>query len=146
MSKSIKLLVASIMVTVFGLPLSAQAVDQLRVSCSVAVDSDLNGVPQDSYHKDFVAVGGVPFSEDLSTALRSKFFTASVTREAGKPVVTIDFFADLNVVDQVDISTRLTLHSEKGIESTSGSYTFSNSQAASPGNHRTNYTLSCRRT
>jgi hypothetical protein len=140
----LKLLLASITVASLAAPIYANAAETVRVSCSVAVDYQVNGVSSESYRKDFVVQPGVGFADDFSTNLQQKFFNASVAREAGNLAVAIDYFSDVNTFDSVNFNTRLTLHG-RGIESTSGSSTFSSSQGAQPGNHTTNYALTCHR-
>lgn len=128
-----------------ALPINASAADRAAVSCSVAIDYSLSGGAPELYRKDFVVEPGASFVDDFSTPLRQKQFTASAAREAGNLVVSIDYFNDVGVFHAVGFNTRLTLRDGRNIDSTAGSNTFSTSIGV-PGNHRTNYTLSCRRT
>lgn len=128
-----------------AVPLNAAAADRAALSCSVAIDHSLSGGTPELYRKDFVVAPGVSFVDDFSTPLRQKQFTASAAREAGNLVVSIDYFNDAGVFHSVGFNTRLTLRDGRNIDSTAGSNTFSTSLGVA-GNHRTNYTLSCRRT
>lgn len=144
MSKLVKLLLASITVASLAAQNNVNAPEKLSVSCSVAVDYLVNNVLSESYRRDFVVQPGVGFTDDFSTNLRQKVFNASTAREAGNIAVAIDYFSDVSTFDSVSFNTRLTIHRGRAIETTSGSNTFSSSQAAQPGNHTTNYTLTCR--
>lgn len=128
-----------------AVPLAATAAERTSVACGVAIDYSLNGGSAESYSRDFVVEPGAPFVDDFSTALRQKQFTASIAREAGNLVVSIDYFNDAGVFHSIGFNTRLTLRNGRGIDTTAGSNTFSTSLGVS-GNHRTNYTLTCRRT
>jgi hypothetical protein len=144
MFKFLKLLLASVTVAAFAAPGYVHAAQHFTVSCSVAVDYDVNGVVSESYRKDFAVQPGVAFADDFSTPTRQKLFFASTAREAGSISVAIDYFADVNTFDSVAFNTRLTIHG-RGIGTTFGSHTFSSSQGTQPGNHTTNYVLTCRR-
>jgi hypothetical protein len=145
MSKIVKLFSLTVVAASLAVPLSASAAEKINVACSVAIDYVVNGTTSDQYRKDFSVQSGVAFSDDVSTSFRQKIFNASVAREAGNLAIAIDYFADVNTFDSVNFNTRVTLHDSRGIETTSGSHTFSSSQGAQPGNHTTNYTLTCRR-
>jgi hypothetical protein len=126
------------------LPQVASAKDNLKVSCSVTVDYTLNGGAPEAYRKDFSVSPGVGFIDDFSTALRQKEFRASAAREGGNVVVSIDYFNDVGVFHSVGFSTRMNVRENRVLETTAGSNTFSTSLGVS-GNHRTDYTLTCRR-
>jgi hypothetical protein len=144
MRNSSKLSSLALAFAALAAPLAANAAAPITVACSVAVDYTLNGVVQEPYRKAFNLQPGVGFSDDFSTPIRSKTFTATVAREAGNLVVAIDYFNDVGVFHAIGFNTRLTLHDGKGIETTAGSHTFSTSLGVT-GNHTTNYTLTCRR-
>lgn len=141
---SSKLLSAGLLVTGLTLPIAASAVERLMVACSVAIDYSLNDSVVETYNKDFVLQPGIGFVNDFSTTLRSKVFTASVAREAADAVVLIDYFNDAGVFHAISFNTRLTLPAGAGIETTSGSHGFATTLGV-VGNHRTSYTLTCRR-
>jgi len=127
----------------------AGAAENTAVACSVAVDYLHDGSPVEQYRKDFVVLQGAPFVDDFSTTLRSKEFTATVVKEAGNLVVSIDHFSDVGVFVAIGFNTSLTLRGGGGLESTSGSHSTYVSSGVSPmivgGNHTTNYSLNCRR-
>jgi len=139
-----RILSASIALACLAAPVYVLAADKVVVSCSANVDYLLDGAVAEPYHKDFVVQPGVAFTDDFSTSTREKIFTASLGRDAGNLVVSIDYFNDVGVFHAIGISTKLTLHGSKGIETTSGSASFATSQGV-VGNHVTNYTLSCHR-
>jgi NAD(P)-dependent dehydrogenase (short-subunit alcohol dehydrogenase family) len=146
MSKAVLLFIASITAASLSAQTAANPAKGLSVSCSVSVDYQVNNAPVEAYTKDFIVQPGAAFEDDFSTNLRAKFFNASVAKEGGNIVVSIDYFSDVSVFDSISFNTRLTMHGGRGIETTSGGNTFSSSQAAQPGNHTTNYTLTCKRT
>jgi len=145
MSKAILLFLAAITAASLSAQTAVNPAKELSVSCSVSVDYQVNNAPVETYAKDFVVQPGTGFTDDFSTNLRAKFFNASVAKEGGNIVVSIDYFSDVSVFDSISFNTRLTMHGGRGIETTSGGNTFSSSQAAQPGNHTTSYTLSCKR-
>ena len=112
--------------------------------CTVTVDYLVNGTLTEAYGKDFVVEEATPFADDFSTPIRQKQFNATLTKDAGKLVVVIDYFNDVGVFVAIDLNARLTIHGG-AFETTSGTHTFSSSQAIPAGNHTTNYTLVCRR-
>lgn len=145
MSRIMKLLVASIMVTSFAAPVTVNAAGQLKVSCSVVVDYVLNGNAAESYQKVFVIEPGLSFDDDFSTFTRQKTFFASTVLDAGNTVVGISYFNDVGVFDAIDFSTKLMLHKKGVAESTSGSHTFSTTAGGTPQREYTiNYTLTCK--
>lgn len=144
MHPTLKLLCTCTALASLAAPLHAGAAERAAVSCNVAIDYSLNGGAAELYTKDFVVDPGASFVDDFSTQLREKRFTASAAREAGNLVVSIDYFNDVGVFHAVSFNTRLTLRNGRGIDTTAGSNTFSTSIGV-PGNHRTNYTLTCRR-
>ena len=101
-------------------------------SCTIAID--YNGVAQ--YHGSFVVSAQTPFVDDQSTAHADNVFTAKL---AGK-TVTIDYFKDLNVFDNIHLATSVVLSGGQG--TATGSSEFSNS---SSGTHLTSYSLGCGR-
>ena len=101
-------------------------------SCTIAID--YNGVAQ--YHGSFVVSAQTPFVDDQSTAHADNVFTAKL---AGK-TVTIDYFKDLNVFDNIHLATSAVLSGGQG--TATGSSEFSNSAS---GNHLTSYSLGCHR-
>ena len=100
-------------------------------SCTVAID--YNGVAQ--YHRSFVVSAQTPFVDDQSAARADNVFTATL---AGK-TVTIDYFKDLNVFDNIHLNTSAVLNGGRG--TATGSSEFSDSAS---GNHLTSYSLTCR--
>ncbi len=102
-----------------------------RQSCTVAID--YNGVAE--YHGSFVVSAQTPFVDDRSTAHADDDFMATL---AGK-TVTIDYFKDLNVFDNIHLTTSAVLNGGQG--TATGSSEFSNSES---GNHVTSYSLACR--
>jgi hypothetical protein len=125
-----------------GLAQAAQG-NNFSVSCSVAIDYT-NAATAEPYRKDFVVGSGVAFVDDFSTPVRQKRFAASAARDAGNIVVSIDYFNDVGVFHNIAFSTRLALRDGRNIDSTSGNHVFSTSIGV-PGNHTTNYTLTCKR-
>jgi hypothetical protein len=127
-------------------PMSALAAPS--ASCTVSVDYVYNGTVVEPYVKEFVVESGVTYTDDFSTTTRSKVFTASLGREAGKMVVSIDYFNDVGVFYAIGVNTKLTLHG-RALETTSGSHGSYISSGVTPssvgGNHETNYTLMCTR-
>jgi len=115
----------------------------------VAVDYVYNGAIAEQYRRDFIVDQGGAFVDDFSTATRQKTFTATVARDAGNLVVSIDYFNDVGVFHAIGFNTSLVIHRGGGLESTSGSNAFYASSGVSPGsvsgNHVTNYALTCRR-
>ena len=100
-------------------------------ACTVAID--YNGVAE--YHGSFVVSAQTPFVDDRSTAHADNVFMATM---AGK-TVTIDFFKDLNVFDNIHLTTSAVLNGGRG--TATGSSEFANSES---GNHVTSYSLACR--
>jgi hypothetical protein len=116
----------------------------VKVSCSIAV-ATTGANKGGSYNKDFMLSSGVTFVEDFKDPINPfDFFTATLAPEAGNLVVSIDYFRDVSTYDSVGLSTRLTVHGGRDIETTSGSNEFSSSFGGFR-DYRTNYTLSCRR-
>jgi hypothetical protein len=140
-----KTLAALTAAAALALPSLAQAAqgNTFSLNCSVAIDY-VNGTVSEPYRKDFVVGSGVAFADDFSTPIRQKRFVASAARQAGNLVVAIDYFNDVGVFHSVAFSTQLALREGRNIDSTSGSHVFSTSIGV-PGNHTTNYTLSCKR-
>lgn len=142
-----RLFAASLMATGLAMPLAAQAVGP-AASCTVSVDYVYNGAVAEPYVKEFVVESGVTYTDDFSTTTRTKVFTASIGKEAGKPVVSIDYFNDVGVFVAIGFNTKLTLHG-RAPETTSGSHATYISNGIAPesvgGNHETNYTLVCTR-
>ena len=100
-------------------------------SCRVAID--YNGVAE--YHGSFVVSAQTPFVDDRSTAHADDIFTATLAAKT----VTIDYFKDLNVFDNIHLTTSAVLTGGRG--TAKGSSEFSNSAS---GNHATTYSLVCR--
>jgi hypothetical protein len=84
----------------------------------------------------------VAFSDDFSTPIRQKQFSASAARVGGITVVSIDYFNDVGVFVSIGFNTQLNV--SRNIESTSGSHSLSTSLGV-VGTHSSNYTLTCRR-
>lgn len=120
-----------------------QAADDPKVACSVTINYSLNNVVTEPYQKEFVIRPSTPFLDDFSTPIRQKTFSANVSRALGNLVVSIDYFNDVGVFNAIGFNTQLTIRS--GVESTSGTHTFSTSQGSPSGNHSTNYSLVCAR-
>jgi hypothetical protein len=143
------LLVGCLSAASLAIPTNVNAQQQASAACSVAVDYVYNGTIAEQYRKDFVVNQGVVFVDDFSTPTRDKTFTATVAKDGGNLVVSVDYFSDVGVFHSVGFTTELTIHGGGGLESTSGSNAFDTSLAVTPqsvsGNHVTNYTLSCRR-
>ena len=142
MTKSITLRAALAAVLCLAANTSAQAGNNNSVACSVSVDYLLNRAVVESYRKDFSVSPGQAFSDDFSTAIRQKQFSASAARDGGNTVVSIDYFNDVGVFVSVGFNTQLSMG--RNIESTSGSHSLSTSLGV-VGTHSTNYTLTCRR-
>jgi hypothetical protein len=121
------------------------AAPAVRAACSVTVDYVPNGTVAETYSKDFVVEQGTPFVDDFSTPTRLKTFTATVAREGTGLLIAIDYFNDADVFVAIGFDTKMLMRGGGALESTSGSQTFSSSQAVPPGNHTTRYTLACRR-
>jgi hypothetical protein len=111
---------------------ASDAAQRPAQSCTVAID--YNGVAQ--YQGNFVVSAQTPFVDDQSTAHADNVFTATL---AGK-TVTIDYFKDLNVFDNIHLVTSAVLNGGQG--TATGSSEFSNSAS---GNHLTSYSLACHR-
>ena len=123
---------------------SAAQIDPML--CSVNVDYSINNVSRLSYVKDFVVSADAPFSDDFSSATRFRFFDAYLTVEAGDPVVTIVFDADVSVFNTVDFTANLKVKNENKGDTISGDSGFFTSVPGAAGAHKTRYTLSCQRT
>ena len=134
---------AAVAALALATPNAANAAERIRLGCNVAVTYAFNGTVQETYAKDFVVEGGVAFSDDFSTSLRQKSFTANAVREASSVVVTIDYFNDVGVFHSVGLTGRLAMNGQNQA-STSGTNFFSTSLGVA-GNHSTDYTLVCRR-
>lgn len=150
MSNLISALPLCVAAAFLSAPMHANAAPTAVVACTVAVDYVHDGTVAESYRKDFVAEQGVGFVDDFSTPTRQKRFTASVAKDGGDAVVSIDYFSDVGVFHAIGFNARMTIHGGGGIESTSGSNGFFASSGVSPasvaGNHQTSYQLVCRRT
>jgi hypothetical protein len=144
MSRAIKWFSVCMTAMGFALPTYANA-DNVTVSCSVAVDYSLDGTTLvENYNKDFVVDAG-GFVDDFSTPTRTKIFTASVARQAGDVVVTIDYFNDVGIFHTIELHTSLTIHGE-AVASTSGISQFvMATELPLGGDHATNWTLTCGR-
>jgi hypothetical protein len=140
MSMPTQLLLSVVAAATLGAPQAADAAASDPLACSIAVTTTLNSVATLAYTRDFTVSTTTPFSDDFSTATRLRFFDASVTIEAGTPVVAIQLDADVSVFDTVDFSTSLKLRDAHG-ETTSGTSSFFTSNRAI----RTEYTLTCAR-
>lgn len=125
-------------------PVAATAA-QPSANCSVEVNYVVNGTLTEAYTRDFTVTGHEPFVDDFSTPTREKRFTATLARDAGKLAVSIDYFNDVGVFVAISLDTSVRVRGAGVIESTSGSNTFSSSQAIPAGNHTTEYTLVCHR-
>lgn len=145
MSKLVKLLMVSIAAVGFAAPFGAGASENDVMACSVTVDYSLNSVTRLSYVKEFEVAPAAPFSDNFSTATRFRFFDAVMTYEAGEPVVTISFDADVSVFNTVAFGTSLTVRDESKGDTTSGNNAFFSSVPGAAGAHRTHYTLTCER-
>ena len=73
-----------------AVPLNAAAADRAVVSCSVAIDYSLSGGTPELYRKDFVVSDESPYFDDFSSATRFREFAATVSKNGGDSVVTID--------------------------------------------------------
>jgi hypothetical protein len=138
--------------TGLAVPVCSKAAQGVAVFCSAEVvythrDNAGTLLGQETYQKDFLVVEGVAFVDDFSTATRLKTFTAGVVKEGGTAVVSIDYFNDVGVFHSVGFNTTMTMNTK--LESTSGGNAFYTSNLVQPGavagNHKTNYTLTCRR-
>lgn len=147
-----KLLVVCITVAGLAVPTYLNAAQNVVVFCSAEViyvhsDNSGNLLNQETYQKDFLVVEGVAFMDDFSTATRFKTFAAGVAKDGGNVVVSIDYFNDVGVFHSVGFNTTMTMHTK--LESTSGSNAFYTSNLVQPGsvagNHKANYTLTCRK-
>ena len=131
------------------IPTHVAAAENIAAACSVAVDYLHNGAVVEQYRKDLLVEQGVVFVDDFSTPTRVKRFTATVARDGGNLLVSVDYFSDVGVFHSVGFTTALTIRGSGGLESTSGSNAFDASLAVTPqsvsGNHLTNYGLTCRR-
>jgi hypothetical protein len=96
-------------------------------------------VGTEEYHNEFVLREGVPFSDDFSTATRSKTLDASLASGDGEKTVSVDWFADVTVFNTVDLRTSVTL--EDGDKR--GKAVGDNTVFTSSGSTRTLYTLTC---
>ena len=122
-----------------------------RVACSVSVDYTRNGAVGHAYRKDFVVTDETPYFDDFSSATRVRQFGATVSRNGGDSVVSIDYFNDVGVFTAVGFNTSLTVNgSGNAGRSTSGSHSTYVTNSAAPavvgGTHTTTYTLTCNRT
>lgn len=144
MSKTIQLIIASILTTVCVAPINASAAGLRSVACSVDVNYLLNDVVRAPYHKEFVVAPGVIFEDDFSTFTRFRIFDASTRLEADNKttVVSISYYNDVGVFEAVDLSTELKLRDDKAPESTSGRSIYWSSLGVA-GSHTTSYTLTC---
>lgn len=149
MNKFASLFLACAAATGLALPIPALAAENTAAACSVSVDYVVNGTLADQYQKDFLVEQGTTFVDDQSTRLRAKTFTATVAKDAGKVVVSVDYFNDVGVFLAIGFNTRLTIRGGGGFETTSGSHGTYISTGVTPqvvgGNHETHYTLMCRR-
>jgi hypothetical protein len=139
-----KLLLSSIVAATIAVPTFANAAKEAaKVSCGIAITTT-GAARGGSYNKDFVLSSGVGFVEDFKDPIHFDSFTAALATEAGNLVVSIDYFRDVSTFDSVGLTTRLTIHNGRGIETTSGTNEFSSSLGGFR-DYRTNYTLTCRR-
>ncbi|MEQ1515095.1 MAG: hypothetical protein ABL931_01240 [Usitatibacteraceae bacterium] len=148
MSKLLNLLLVSAAVAGFAVPAVAASGSNPAndtMACSVSVDYLRSGVVRLSYVKDFEVSPDAPFTDDFSNAIRFRFFDASVVREAGVPVVSVVFDADVDVFNAVDFGAVLKVKDESNGETQVGNNTFFTSVPGAAGSHRTNYSLTCKR-
>jgi hypothetical protein len=120
------------------------------VSCSVAVDYTHNGALGHAYRKDFTVTDEAPFFDDFSSVTRIRQFAATVSKNGGDSVVSIDYFNDVGVFTSIGFNTSLAVNgSGNAGRSTSGSHSTYNSNIVAPavvgGTHTTTYTLTCNR-
>ena len=126
-------------------PLMANAAQVDVMACDVEITYSLNSVPSLTYVMSFQVAPDAPFSDDFSSATRFRFFDATMTVEAGDPVVSIRFDADVSVFNAVDFNASLKVRDRNKPETASGSNSFFSSLTGVAGAHRTEYTLTCQR-
>jgi hypothetical protein len=117
--------------------------ETVKVACSIAITTS-GAARGGSYNKDFVLSPGAGFIEDFKDPIHFDSFDASLAREAGNLVASINYFRDVTVFDSVGLTARLTVANGRGIHSTSGTNEFSTSLGTSR-SFQTSYTLTCRR-
>lgn len=144
MSKTVQLVIGSMLAAICVAPINADAAGLRSVSCSVDVNYLLNDVVRAPYHKDFVVIPGETFEDDFSTFTRFKIFDASTRLEADNKTTTvsISYYNDVGVFEAVDFNTELKLRNDKAPESTSGTSTYWSSLGVA-GSHTTSYVLTC---
>jgi hypothetical protein len=145
MSKLLKLMLVSFTAVGLAAPMATNASELDAMACSVSVDYRLNNISRLTYAKDFEVSAATPFADNFGNAFRFRFFDASMTVEAGIPVVSIVFDADVSVFNAVDFGASLKVRDESNGETISGNNAFFSSVAGAAGAHRTNYTLTCKR-
>ena len=132
-----------------ALPAALQAADNAAVTCSVTIDYERNNVLVERYTRDFVADPTTPFVDDFSTRIRSKAFSATVTRDSGITVVSFDYYNDVGVFHAIALNSSLTMRGSGDVQSTSGRHNFYATNSTTPasvgGTHLTAYNLACRR-
>jgi hypothetical protein len=148
MVKSKNWILASLSVASIAIPIYARAASD-NLSCSVVIDHTLTQsgtvLATESYQKTFIAQTGVNFVDDFSTNTRTKEFTATTLRQSGKTIVGIGYFNDVGTFNTIQFDTTLTILNDQPTETVSGGQSFFTSLSPLNGEHRTNYTLTCRR-
>lgn len=149
MSTTHRLLAACAAAACLSVPTLASA-GVTTVSCSVSVDYTRNGAIGHAYRKDFVVSDEAPYFDDFSSATRIRQFGATVSRNGGDAVVSIDYFNDVGVFTSIGFNTSLTVNGSGNVgRSTSGSHSTYVSNGVAPavvgGTHTTTYSLTCSR-
>lgn len=145
MSTTFRLLAACAAAACLSVPTLASA-GVTSVSCSVSVDYLLNNNVGHAYRKDFVVSDESPYFDDFSSATRVREFSASVSKNGGDSVVTIDYFNDVGVFTSMSFNTSLTVNGGGNVgRSTSGNQSTFVSSSTGGATHTIRYSLTCNR-
>ena len=125
-------------------PAAAHAGGPKTISCSANVQYLLNNTLRNSYTRDFTVAPGVPFSEDLSNAIRFKFIDAIATLEPDGKTTNVRFlyYADVSAIESADFSTELKVPGDKKPVTTSARNSYWSSFGVA-GEHTTKWSLTC---
>ena len=144
MTRTKRFILGVLAAAAFAAPTAAQAGGPKTISCSANVQYLLNNTLRNSYTRDFTVAPGVPFSEDLSNAIRFKFIDAVATLDAdGKSTnVRFVYYADVSAIESADFSTELKVPGDKKPVTTSADSTYWSSFGVA-GLHTTKWSLTC---
>lgn len=144
MTRTKRLILGALAAAAVAAPTAAHARGPRTISCSADVQYLLNNTLRNSYTRTFTVTPEVPFSEDLSNAIRFKFIDAIATLEPDGRTTNVKFlyYADVSAIESADFGTDLKVPGDKKPVTTSADSTYWSSFGVA-GNHTTKWSLTC---